>query len=54
MGGALGERDGNRDNNAVAHQADADLGMSLPNMSVRDARPRGDERLITGRNPVWR
>jgi hypothetical protein len=54
MGGALGERDGNRDSNAVAHQADAARGMSSPNMPVRDARPRGDERLITGRNPVRR
>lgn len=54
MGGALGERDGNRDSNAVAHQAGAALGMSSPSMPVRDARPRGDERLITGRNPVWR
>jgi len=53
-GRALGERDGNRDSNAVAHQADAALGMSSPNIPVRDARPRGDERLITGRNPVWR
>jgi hypothetical protein len=26
MGGALGERDSNRDSNAVAHQADAALG----------------------------
>jgi hypothetical protein len=53
-GGALGERGGNRDSNAVAHQADAALGMSSLNMPVLDARPRGDERLITGRNPVWR
>jgi len=35
MGGALGERDGNRDSNAVAHQADAAPGMSSPNMPVR-------------------
>jgi hypothetical protein len=54
MGGALGERGGSRDSSAVAHQADAALGMSSPNMPVLDARPRGDERLITGRNPVWR
>jgi hypothetical protein len=40
MGGALGERDGNPDSNAVAHQADTDLGMSSPNMPVLDARPR--------------
>jgi hypothetical protein len=35
MGGALGERDGNRDSNGVAHQADAALGISSPNMPVR-------------------
>ena len=52
--GALGEPDSNRDSNAVAHQAYAALGMSSPNMSVRDARPRDDDRLITGRNPVRR
>jgi hypothetical protein len=54
MGGALGERDGNRNSNAVARQADAALGRASPNMSLRGARPRGGERLITGRNPVWR
>ena len=54
MGGALGERDGNRDSNAVARPADAALGMASPNMPVRGARPRGGERLITGQNLVWR